>query len=196
MLRIKDSDTFKIIPTLYNGELISRRKSMTVHMSNGKPYYVNCPVVYSAIKMHRSINGSKSMVYPSYKFFYSVYHKDKVDFIITGRDIDNIISNEPELYKFDNNAHLKIVINNADANGFQYKDYRESHRVDIKWDRPDINGSISKWLSENESEMNSHIEFNMLKDISILGDGFMTIYNDIISKNREDKIKKIIYKVA
>lgn len=193
MLRVTDSDVFKILPTLYDGDILPYRSMRFIYISN-KIYYIECPIVYSSILEFKNLENNVKF-YHGYRYFYNVYHNDKVDFITVGKSLADIISKDVKLYDINSNSHLKVITNDVDGGNYRFKDYRESHRIDIEWNRPDVD-NLSKWLSENNSSMNKYIESNILKDISILGEDFVSIYNDIVSKKREDKLNKLIDKVA
>lgn len=183
---LKDNSEFKILPLLYDGNIIYHREVL-LFIFNGVSYYTECSLLQNTIIRYNSVDNyhRPNKIKYSYRYIYNVYYNNKIGFIIVDSRIHNIIeSNREELFDINNNKH--IIINKDRYGDFDIRIYN------IEWDKKSCVDEI-EWIIRNQSNINFHISSKIIKNFSIFDNEFISIYNKLISKNRDDKIEKIIY---
>lgn len=180
---------YKLLPIYHNGEIKSRLDVRFIYY-NSKYYYTFDNNLYSIIQKCYHDKNILPGIMTGNRHYHNILNDNSIKTITFGKSLVDIISKCPELFDINSNAHLKIVEGEKFIGGTTFRDYKDSHKVDIEWVKPDID--YENLLIDSGNKLTDIINRNTLKDVSVLGKDFESFYNKEIAKIRDKKIEKLM----
>lgn len=186
--KIKDGDVLKLIPILKkDGSLVPFIKTSYLYLDNKIMIYDTKDYL---IKLKSYLYKQKSdfkLPPIGVKYWISVFVDNKIKFINVGKSIFEIV--ESHYFSINDFQHLHIVektVNNL------FLDYKLSGVIEKDWNGPIIEDE-KQWIKENnDSYIEDFFDANgVLSNITILNESFDNFFVDLITEEREKKLKSL-----
>lgn len=186
--KIKDGEVLKLIPILKkDGSLVPFIKTSYLYLDNKIMIY-DTKDYLNKLKSYLYKETSNLKLPPiGVKYWMSVFIDNKIKIISVGKSIFEIV--ESHSFSINDFQHLHIVerlVNNL------FPDYKLSGVIDKDWNGPIIEDE-KQWIKENQgSYIEDFFDANgVLSNITILNESFDNFFVDLITEEREKKLKSL-----
>lgn len=186
--KIKDGEVLKLIPILKkDGSLVPFIKTSYLYLDNKIMIYDTKDYL---IKLKSYLYKQKSdfkLPPIGVKYWISVFVDNKIKFINVGKSIFEIV--ESHYFSINDFKHLRIVEKLVEN---LFRDYKLSGLIDKDWNGPIIDDE-KQWIKENQgSYIEDFFDANgVLSNITILNESFDNFFVDLITEEREKKLKSL-----
>lgn len=186
--KIKDGEVLKLIPILKkDGSLVPFIKTSYLYLDNKIMIYDTKDYLIK-LKSYLYKETSNFKLPPiGVKYWISVFIDNKIKFINVGKSIFEIV--EGHYFSINDFQHLHIVEKLVDN---LFRDYKLSGLIDKDWNGPIIDDE-KQWIKENQgSYIEDFFDANdVLSNITILNESFDNFFVDLITEEREKKLKSL-----
>jgi hypothetical protein len=204
--KLEDGDIIKILPFIDKDDKITWCKDYTCAVIDKQSIYDNSDKQYLRKISHTLYrnDGDKKLTV-QIRYAYNIYIRGEIKIMNVSRtlckvpifDIQDIISNNPDVLDIRSNHQLFVVKDEVSAGGQFFPDWKKSYVSEKSWTPPvnDIN-SKDEWYSyikTNQPDFHNHIESNNIfvhkeKLVKYLGTDML---GDLISDDRQKKLDEL-----
>ncbi len=191
--KIEHDDVYKILPFLIDGNPKWGLEVSSIVTKSGKLLvYDDSNLLKRVYQLWRKEKGQNKINF-STRYCFNIYINGEIKAVSFGRSImDIIMKNRPTIFDLDSNTHLRIHKEFIGSHIGPLPDFSKSNIIEVEdWsDKEDW----YEFIQKNQPDYIGYIKSkNPIKMRSYLTEEFGHDYiGDIITKEREDKINKII----